>query len=83
MPDKSTGKEKVPGEKVEENTGLVFFGFVVVINFAFPKNHSSMFGVLSSSSFCQLTQRQKVELLDSSELINSKFLLKKFKNIEK
>lgn len=51
MPDENIGEEKVPGEKLEESTGLFLLGFVVAVHFTFPKNHLSKFGLLSSSSF--------------------------------
>lgn len=48
MPEESTGKKKVPGEKLGRKGGLSF-AVVAVVIFTFPKNPSSLFGVLCSS----------------------------------
>lgn len=64
----------MPGGKLRRKCRLVFVVIVVVVIYTFLKNVSSMFGILSSS-FLPAHTKAKVELLDSTELINSKFLL--------
>ena len=53
--------------------------FLSLLFLHFPKNHSSLSGAVTLQFcfffFCHFIQWQKVELLNTTELIDSKFIL--------
>ena len=75
----STVKKNVPGENTEGKATLFFrncyFCISLRIILACLGLSSSRFFLFSFFFFCQLMQWQKIELLNTTELIDSKFIV--------